>query len=77
MAEQSDDTCATVLDDFGLFRFKINNGHLCTRPRYGGVGRVELVEGYVHLSVSNDVATGIGIIVLNGIRREVDFILLL
>ena len=77
VTEQSDNTCATILDDFGLFRFKVNNSHLCTRPRNGGVGRIELVEGYIHLSVSNDVATGVGIIVLNSIRREVDFILFL
>ena len=77
VTEQSDNTCATVLNDFGLFRFKVNNSHLCTRPRYGGVGRIELVDGYIYLSVSNDIATGVGIIVLNSIRLEINFILFL
>ena len=77
MAEQSDNTCAVVLDNFRLFRLQVDNSNLCTRTGYGSMRRIELIEGNVHFSITDDITTGVGVIVLNGIRREIDFILLL
>ena len=77
MAEQSYNTCAVIFDNFSLFRLEVNDSYLCSSTRYGGMRRIELIEGNIHLSITDDITAGIRIVVLNRIRREVNFIFLL